>query len=101
MIRARASGNEITLRQSMYTGLARPEVKMYGFSGRQWIASISSSRRAVSSASGGRPDRGKFAFPFNGLGLPCEGRPLADLVFFFVAMPPFPRAACDKMTGCV
>src|SRR5216684_638060 len=65
---------------------------MYGLSGRQWMASISSSRRAVSRASGVPLARAETAFPFNALaGL---GKVIApgDLAFFVVAMLLFPRA---------
>ncbi len=71
---------------------------MYGLSGRQWMASISSSRRAVSRASGVPLARAETAFPFNALaGLGKVITP-GDLAFFVVAMLLIPRAACDKMT---
>src|SRR5258705_1548521 len=72
---------------------------MYGLSGRQWMASISSSRRAVSRASGVPLARAEIAFPFNLLAGVCRAAAPGDLAFFVVAMLLFPRAACDKMTA--
>src|SRR5258708_867168 len=72
---------------------------MYGLSGRQWMASISSSRRAVSLASGVPLARAETAFPFNLLAGVCPEAAPGDLAFFVVAMLLFPHAACDKMTG--
>src|ERR1700744_3441683 len=43
----RTRGYEISLRQSMYTGLAQPDVKMYGFSALKCTACTSSSILAV------------------------------------------------------
>src|SRR5450755_4021270 len=73
---------------------------MYGFSGRQWMASISSSRRAVSRASGVPVAFAEIILPFNLLDAGFKaGAIAAGLTFFAVAMLLFPRAACDKMTG--
>src|SRR5215468_6415268 len=63
------------------------------------MASISSSRRAVSRASVGRPGRVEFTFPFNALDRPCDDRALAGLVFFFVAMLPFPPRRLRQNDG--
>src|ERR1700742_475152 len=43
----RTRGYEISLRQSIYTGLAQPDVKMYGFSALKCTACTSSSILAV------------------------------------------------------
>src|SRR6201997_655537 len=43
----RKRGYEISLRQSMYTGLAQPDVKIYGFSALKCTACTSSSILAV------------------------------------------------------
>src|SRR5665213_1394394 len=73
---------------------------MYGLSGRQCMASISSSRRAVSRASGVPVARAEIALPFNLVEAGfTAGAMAAGLIFFAVAMLLFPRAACDKMTG--
>ena len=73
---------------------------MYGLSGRQWMASISSSRRAVSRASGVPVALAEIAFPLNELVAGFNaGAIAAGFVFFAVAMLLFPRAACDKMTA--
>lgn len=73
---------------------------MYGLSGRQWMASMSSSRRAVSRASDVPVARAEIALPFN---LVAAGFAMAgaagEEAFFVVAMLLFPHAACDKMTG--
>ena len=73
---------------------------MYGLSGRQWMASISRSRRAVSRASGVPEARAEISLPFNlvATGFPFTGA-AGEVAFFVVAMLLFPRAACDKMTG--
>ena len=73
---------------------------MYGLSGRQWMASISSSRRAVSRDSGVPVARAEISLPFNLLaaGFPFTGA-AGEVAFFVVAMLLFPHAACDKMTG--
>src|SRR5882672_8219476 len=72
---------------------------MYGFSGRQWMASISSSRRAVSRASAVPLARAEIALPFNLLAGLCRGSAAGVLAFFFVAIGGLsPRSACDKMT---
>ena len=62
------------------------------------MASISSSRRAVSRASGVPLARAETAFPFNLLAGGCPEAAPGDLAFFVVAMLLFPHAACDKMT---
>src|SRR5690348_10946195 len=73
---------------------------MYGFSGRQWIASMSSSSRAVSRASVVLVERREFAFPFKALVLDLAADAAdAEVVLFFVAMLLAPPAACDKMTA--
>src|SRR6185369_12902454 len=73
---------------------------MYGLSGRQWMASISSSRRAVSRASGVPVARAEISLPFNLLAAGFATFAGAGaMTFFDVAMLLFPRAACDKMTG--
>lgn len=72
---------------------------MYGLSGRQWMASISSSRRAVSLASGVPVARAEIALPFNAVVAGFNaGAIAAGFAFFAVAMLLFPHAACDKMT---
>ena len=59
---------------------------MYGFSGRQWMASMSSSRRAVSRASAVPLARAEIALPFNLLAGLCRGSAAGVLLFFFVAI---------------
>src|SRR5262245_9349386 len=75
---------------------------MYGLSGRQWIASISSSRRAVSRASGVPVARAEIALPFNllaaGFAPGCEPGAAA---FFFVAMLLFPPRRLRQNDGRV
>jgi hypothetical protein len=63
------------------------------------MASISSSRRAVSRASGVPLARAEIALPFNLLAGVCKAAAPGDLAFFVVAMLLFPHAACDKMTA--
>ncbi len=59
---------------------------------------MSSSRRAVSRASGVPLLRAEIAFPFNLLAGFFGDSAAGDLTFF-VAMLLFPHAACDKMTA--
>jgi hypothetical protein len=56
------------------------------FSGAAWIASISSSRRAVSRASGVPLVLAEIPLPFNLLAGFSTGPEPDDLAFFFVAM---------------
>jgi hypothetical protein len=74
---------------------------MYGLSGRQWMASISSSRRAVSLASGVPLARAETAFPFNLLAGVCPEAAPGDLAFFVVAMLLFPPRRLRQNDGCV
>src|SRR5260370_33597391 len=63
------------------------------------MASMSSSRRAVSRASGVPLARAEIAFPFNLLAGICKAAAPGDLACFVVASVLFPHAACDQMTG--
>src|SRR6476660_8119814 len=74
---------------------------MYGLSGRQWMASISSSRRAVSRASGVPLARAETAFPFNALADLGKVSAPGDLAFFVVAMLLFPPRRLRQNDGCV
>src|SRR5689334_10289588 len=75
---------------------------MYGLSGRQWMASISSNRRAVSRASGVPVARAEIAFPFKPLcaGFTPDCEPGAA-AFFFVAMLLFPPRRLRQNDGRV
>jgi hypothetical protein len=72
---------------------------MYGLSGRQWMASISSSRRAVSRASAVPAARLSGAWPFSCFAADfTAGRDL-KVAFFFVAMLLFPPRRLRQNDG--